>query len=393
MSISSNRAGLTIEQFAPIVSAEFRTGVAGFLAPVAGTTRPAAPEVRPYTSWHDFAYEFRAGRAWRTDTWRPDELVWSAVQGYFANGGVICYVAFYDPAGTGDPLQALDHALEALSTIDDVDLVCAPSVMASADPLATQRKLIESSEAWRRARFAQWFLILDAPESQADVEAWLPELRLGCDRPYDIALYHPWLIPGGDWEPAPDATATSIPPCGHVAGIYARSDRRVGVHKPPANEEIIGVVDVASDVAEIATANAILAMPGRGIRVWGARTLAVTTTPADPFAFVNMRRLLLTLERWLVRAFEWVTFETNDFRLWVRIHRELEDKLTQLFQAGAFAGKSPSEAFRIKCDEENNSADARANGVLQVDVDVAPAVPQQFIKIRLVRSAGVLAVA
>ena len=108
--------------------------------------------------------------------------------------------------------------------------------------------------------------------------------------------------------------------------------------------------------------------------------------------FVNVRRLVLTLERWLVRALDWVVFEVNDLRLWVRVNRELNARLNELFLQGAFAGKTPNEAFSVKCDADNNPDDVRANGKLQIDIQIAPIVPKEFIQIRVVRSAERLTV-
>jgi hypothetical protein len=399
MVASLQRPGVVVEHFESAVAAEFRTGVAGFLGFAvadAGASPPTAPESRLYTRWHDFAYQFRDDGGWRPGAWRPDELLWGAVQGFFGNGGRRCYVVFYDPASTGDPRKALDRAVQALAEHEEIDLICAPSLMAAADPGPLQQQLIKSSELARRAHAAEWFLILDGPPpSTTELGDWLAtlreelpeELRAPRDCLANAALYHPWLIPGGEFEPPPGATATSVPPSGHVAGIFARTDRRIGVHKAPANEEVLGVADVVSDDPDVEGTNPLRAFPGRGIRVWGARTLAEARSSSDPDGWVNMRRLVLTLERWLVRALEWVVFETNDFRLWVRIHRELEARLTDLFLRGAFQGKTPQEAFRIKCDDENNPADARASGRLQIDIQIAPAVPQQFVQIRLIRSA------
>lgn len=394
------RPGVVVEQFEPVVATEFQTGVAGFIGFAvagAGASTPAAPESRLYTSWHDFAYQFRDGDAWRAG-WHPDELLWDAVQGYFGNGGRRCHVVFYDPASTGDRQAALDEAVQALAENDDVDLLCAPSLMALTDPGSLQQQLIMSSEAARQVHDVEWFLILDGPPpGTSELPAWLDALRTAAEHPADIALYHPWLVPGGEFEPppappSPDDRARRILPSGHIAGIFARTDQRVGVHKAPANEEVLGAVDVSGESPDVVGVNPLLAFPGRGIRVWGARTLAQVESSADPNGWVNMRRLVLTLERWLVRALEWVVFETNDFRLWVRIHRELEARLNDLFLRGAFQGKTPEEGFRIKCDEENNPAEARATGLLQVDIQIAPAVPQQFITIRLIRSAEGLTV-
>lgn len=403
--------GVQIAQFEPAVAAELATGVAGFVGfAIGGALSPEDREPRLYTSWHDFAYDFRDGDRWRTSAarpWHPDDLLWHAVQGFFGNGGERCYVVLCDPTSTGIRAQALEDAIYRLAEADEVDVVCAPSLMGAVDPGALQRELVVSSAAARAEHHADWFLILDGPNPrpglasrvralEPDLASWVAALRATGVPLVDAALYHQWIVPGGDHEPAPEASpealALGVPPSGHLAGIYARTDRRIGVHKAPANEEILGIVDFVTGTAGTDGVNELVALPGRGLRVWGARTLAEVASSADPDGWINIRRVMLMLKRWLVRALEWTVFEANDFRLWVRVHRELEAKLTDLFLRGAFQGKSPDEAFRIKCDEENNPADARAAGRLQVDVQVAPAAPQQFIQIRLIRSAEGLTV-
>ena len=397
---SSGRSRVVVESFPPPADLVFRTSVAGFVCPAVAGAPPVPPAPPPpalplallFTSWPDFADAFRDGPAWRAGTWLPDELLWASVQGFFGNGGSRCWVVLYDPAATGNPLAALDIGVGALAEIDDVDLVCAPSLLGQEAPLALQQQLIRSSEQRRD----DWFLILDAPPPAAsqDLAAWLAALRAApSSRPEDAAVYQPWLLPGGDVEPPPGGASRPVPPSGHVAGIFARTDRKIGVHKAPANEAIEGIVDVAAEVDDVAGANSILAFPGRGIRVWGARTLAIPASNVDANAQVSVRRLILTLDRWLVRALDWTVFETNDARTWVRIHRELNRRLTGLFDQGALQGSTPDEAFFVKCDDENNPADVRAAGKLQVDIGVAPAVPNEFIKIRLVRSAEGITVA
>lgn len=414
--------GVVVGSSPPPVDAAFRTGVAGFVGPAVAGPPPvppnpalaALPQTMLFTSWPDFADTFRDASGWLPGIWLPGELLWAAVQGFFANGGTRCWVVLYDKAASANPLAAVDIGVTALAAIDDVDLVCAPSLLDSdslttAQQLRLQQQLIWSAE--NRGR-DDWFLVLDAPRPPAGVEtiesqltAQLAALRddpafttpagtaYRMQRPNNAAIYYPWLIPGGDVEPAPSAAASSIPPSGHVAGIFARTDLKVGVHKAPANEALDGIVDVLAEVGDVATANPIRAYPGRGIRVWGARTLAVTASPGDLDAYVGVRRLIVTLDRWLVRAFEAMVFEANELRTWVRIHRELNRRLTAMFEQGAFQGSTPDEAFYVKCDDENNPVDARAAGRLQVDIGVAPAVPKEFITIRLVRSADGITVA
>jgi hypothetical protein len=412
-----NRPGVAIEQFSPPPALDFRTGVAGFLGPAIPVGTPparlpdpwqpgASDPQQPFTSWHDFTAAFCGDKGWLANRWVPDQLLWSAVQGYFQNGGTRCWVVFYD-LRTGDTSAALEAAVATLAQIDDVDLVCAPSLMARADTaLALQQQLIRSFELVGDGgpRRNDWFLLLDPPDiAPSEIATKLPvqltALRgAPSNHPENIAIYYPWVQLGGDVEPPPvlpDAKPDAkplqrVPPSGHVAGIFARTDQEVGVFKAPANASIEGIVDVV-DVVDVEAANPLRAFPGRGIRVWGARTLA-TGPAAGASQYVNVRRLVLTLERWLVRALDWVVFEANDFRLWVRINRELNAKLGALFLQGAFAGTTPDEAFRVKCDANNNPDDVRASGKLQIDIQIAPLVPKEFIQIRVVRSAEGLTV-
>jgi len=153
------------------------------------------------------------------------------------------------------------------------------------------------------------------------------------------ALYYPWLIPS--------SKRGSIPPCGHVAGIYRRSDAKTGVFKAPANEEVFGVLDLETQIdnrvqdrLNPARVNCLRAFPGRGIRVWGART--VGSVPPDPhWLYVNVRRLFLTVRRWIDFNMGWTTFEPNDPRLWVRIDRELTAFFTKLLRDGALKERRP----------------------------------------------------
>src|SRR5262249_23469464 len=163
----------------------------------------------------------------------------------------------------------------------------------------------------------------------------------GQQEPLNGALYYPWLITSG---------TRAVPPCGHVAGIYGRSDAKRGVFKAPANEEIIGVLDLETQIdggiqdnLNPERVNCLRAFPGRGIRVWGARTVGSTPADDDPWLYVNVRRLFLTVGRWIDFNMGWTTFEPNDPRLWLRIQRELTTFLAKLQSAGALQGVAPAE--------------------------------------------------
>jgi phage tail sheath protein FI len=178
-----------------------------------------------------------------------------------------------------------------------------------------------------------------------------------------------------------------------VAGIIARTDASAGVHKAPANERIDGAIDIRIRIDDATQAamnpkgtawlNVIRAFPGRGLRVWGARTLS-----SDPeWNQVSVRRLLLTIGRWLERLAQTVAFEPNNFALWIRINRQVNAYLQELFASGAFKGSKPTEAFFVKCDGELNTAQVRESGRVITEVGVAPIKPNEFIIVRLISNA------
>jgi hypothetical protein len=189
------------------------------------------------------------------------------------------------------------------------------------------------------------------------------------------------------------AEVTAVPPCGHIAGIYARSDRAVGVHKAPANEVVNGILSLQTslsktDQTELFANNVNYLRPftGRGIRVWGARTLSQDPT----WQYVNVRRLFITVGRWLEQFMTQLPFEPNDARLWVRIVREVNAYLNGVYQRGALKGQTPEQAFYVKCDPETNPPEVRDAGQVVTRIGLAAAVPGEFIDVRIIRgSSGV----
>jgi phage tail sheath protein FI len=182
-----------------------------------------------------------------------------------------------------------------------------------------------------------------------------------------------------------------VPPCGHVAGIVSRCDAAVGVHKPPANEVVEGVLDLREDVDPryvdelyARGVNFLQAFPGRGIRVWGARTLSTDST----WRHVNVRRVFLTLGRWLERFMAGLVDEPNDVRLWVRIMRDLTAHLEDLYRRGALMGRTPDEAFFVKCDGETNPPEVVDAGMVVTHVGVAVAAPAEVVVVRIIHGAS-----
>ncbi len=319
-----------------------------------------------------------------------DGYLADAVAGFFANGGVRCYVV--GASATGDRERALQDAFDLLGPLTDLDLVAVPDAMILPED-AAQR--VQSAAIAHCSVHGNRFAILDAPGGKDPgnpdvVEAlktWRRALMLGRAQPANAALYYPWVkVPSADI-----VSGRSVPPCGHVAGIFARSDTRVGVFKAPANEGLIGVLDleflIDASVQENLNPegiNCLRAFPGRGLRVWGARTLSADAN----WRYINVRRLFLTLARWIDRNMGWAAFEANTPRLWIRIQRELNVYLGQLWRAGALKGASAAEAFYVKCDSETNPAEERDLGRVTTEVGLAPASPAEFVVVRIIHRLG-----
>jgi phage tail sheath protein FI len=177
-----------------------------------------------------------------------------------------------------------------------------------------------------------------------------------------------------------------IPPSGHIAGVYARTDNERGVHKAPANEIVRGALGLKynvskgeQDILNPKGINCIRVMQGGGIRIWGARTLS-----SDPsWRYINVRRLFIMVETSIERATQWVVFEPNDHRLWKRVTRTIAAFLTLVWRQGALFGETPEKAFYVKCDEETNPPETIDVGQLIVEIGMAPVKPAEFVIFRI----------
>lgn len=355
------------------------TGVPGFVG-FADAGSQGEPDVNTPTVLHrkeEFAAHFGS---------RPESYLADTITGFFDNGGVRCYVVRANPSG--DRAAALQNALAPLAALHDLDLVAVPDAMslrlADGQPEVAAIVQVQRQMLTHCAEQGDRLAILDAlPEgTTTGVLEQRDRLMIGQAEPVNGALYHPWLRTIG---------GRFVPPCGYVAGIFARSDTRVGVFKAPANEEVFGVLDLETNIDNSIQdqlnpegVNCLRAFPGRGIRVWGARTLS-----RDPnWRYVSVRRLFLTLRRWIDLNMGWATFEPNEPRLWVRIQRELTTYLTTLLRAGALQGAAPAQAFYVKCDAETNPPNLREAGRVMTEIGLAPLGPAEFIVVRIIHRAG-----
>lgn len=208
-------------------------------------------------------------------------------------------------------------------------------------------------------------------------------------------IYYPWVKVVDQTVKGPNGEKyfKFCPPCGHVAGLWARVATERGVHKAPANEALLGVVGVQKEITkgeqEILNPegiNCIRTFPGTGIRVWGARTLATRGNPS--WKYVNVRRLFNYLKGSMDRGLQWVVFEPNDMDLWGRVRRNLSAFLYTEWKEGKLFGSTPNEAFYVKCDAETNPQEMIDLGRLYVEIGVNPVKPAEFVIIRLGQWAG-----
>ena len=178
-----------------------------------------------------------------------------------------------------------------------------------------------------------------------------------------------------------------MPPSGHIAGIWARTDATRGVHKAPANEMVRGALNLTYQLtrAELGVlnpqgVNCIRLFPSAGILVWGARTLAESSSE---YRYLNVRRLVNMIEESIDEAMRWVVFEPNDQSLWKRIRRDVGAFLTMLWRDGALKGATPEEAFFVKCDEETNPPEVINEGRVVTLIGIAPVKPAEFVIFRI----------
>jgi phage tail sheath protein FI len=285
-------------------------------------------------------------------------------------------ISDYMRSDAADDVPGKRKGLTALKGIDDISLIYAPNAYAVPDLVGS---LISHCENLRY-RFA----ILDAPQASSNV----PGLDPRSDNPTDFAaFYYPWIKVIN-----PETGMLQLmPPGGYVAGVYSRSDTERGVHKAPANEVVLGASDLEfqimkgeQDVLNPRGVNVIRAFPGRGIRIWGARTLSSNTL----WKYINVRRLFIYIEASIERGTQWVVFEPNDERLWARVKATINQFLTGVWRSGALMGSTPEEAFFIKCDRSTMTQDDIDNGRLICIIGIAPVKPAEFVIFRIAQWQG-----
>ncbi|MFI1252880.1 phage tail sheath family protein [Streptomyces netropsis] len=329
-----------------------------------------------------------------------------AVYGFFANGGTSCYVVGFlnpdavvtDIALGGDPEART--GLGGLETVPEVTMVAVPSLwdmtVAATDtqdppnPVPSDGKpLIDKVLAHctdRRNRLA----LVDAPPGQL-VEPLKEFVRTNLASPDSgdaefTALYYPWVkVPGVDGVPR------TVPPSGHLAGVWARTDAERGVFKAPANQNLRGVLDLPVLLSDDQNGelndkgvNCLRVFPGRGLLVWGART----RSSSRDWRYLNVRRLVSFLSDSIRQSSTWAVFEPNDDRLWAALRHSVSSFLTDQWRQGALLGRTPDEAFYVICDRTNNTSATIDAGQVICDIGIAPVRPAEFVQFTITQIAG-----
>lgn len=275
--------------------------------------------------------------------------------------------------------------VEGLAQFDDITMLSVPDLMTTMPGQTLDLEMVKAVQTMMIAHCEQMgdrVAILDAPPDMtpSEVRKWRMETA-GFDSSY-AALYYPWIEV---MDPVTNRP-TFIPPSGHLAGVWARSDNARGVHKAPANEVVRGVTNLSytvtkgeQDSLNPIGVNCIRSFPGMGFRVWGARTLS-----SDPsWRYINVRRLFNYIEKSLQLGTMWTVFEPNDQRLWNRIRRDVTSFLMGVYSQGALFGATPAQAFYVKVDEELNPPSQRELGQLVVEIGIAPVKPAEFVIFRI----------
>jgi phage tail sheath protein FI len=224
------------------------------------------------------------------------------------------------------------------------------------------------------------FAVLDIPIDRKKVGE-VSEFRDMYDSTY-AAIYHPWIE---GLDPLAKRSAY-FPPSGAMIGIYARTDTERGVHKAPANEVVrsctglsVSYNEAEQDILNPLGINLIRSFTGRGIRVWGARTISSNGL----WKYLNVRRLFIFVEESIKANTNWVVFEPNSETLWGRVTRTLEMFLASVWRTGALAGTTPAEAFYVECGRTTMTQDDIDNGRLICQIGIAPVKPAEFVIFRI----------
>ncbi|MFN7741684.1 MAG: phage tail sheath family protein [Cyanobacteriota bacterium] len=389
---SYSSPGVYVEDVQPAVRpiAGVGTSTAGFIGVVpsdivmpdkpdgSGAKYTVFPAGKPLlvTSWNDFIINFGEIKA-------ENANLAHAVFGFFSNGGTRCWVI---RVAAQTDLDSLTDELNTFAAIDEIAIVAVPGATSqtSHDALLTHCKSLGDRVA-----------VLDGvqtPKANAgDSNLTFTPAAISLSGRSEAgsfgAIYFPWI------EVADPVTKRRVvPPSGHIAGIYARSDATRGVFKTPANEVVLGALALEHRIGRNIQdglnpdgINVIREFNG-SIKVWGGRTRADGSS--NQFQYVGVRRYMNYLRESIDEGTQWVVFEPNTPSLWKRIERTITGFLTNEWRSGALFGETPQQAFFVRCNADTNPPDVRDLGRVVTEIGVATVKPAEFVIFRIEQIAG-----
>jgi uncharacterized protein len=307
-----------------------------------------------------------------------------------SNGQVLDPTAYIGSKINKTGIYALDKA-------DLFNLLCIPPDKREGDVDTQVYQTAMSYCAERRA-----ILIVDSPTAwSANKETaaskaveGLPSLGLSGEAARNAALYFPRVL---EADPLRDGQLDTFVPCGIIAGVMARTDSSRGVWKAPAGLDAaingiqglnVNLTDAENGMLNPLGINCLRSFSVSGRVVWGARTLRGADQLADEYKYIPVRRTALFIEETLYRALKWVVFEPNDEPLWSQIRLNVGAFMNGLFRQGAFQGKTPQEAYFVKCDKETTTQNDINLGIVNIVVGFAPLKPAEFVIVKIQQIAG-----
>jgi phage tail sheath protein FI len=286
----------------------------------------------------------------------------------------------------GTTAQDADYqkGFKLLDPLTDVNIVAAPGI--------GSQVMVDFGANYCQQRGDCFFVgdMNETDDSKEEAQAFVNGLTVKSSY---AAAYFPWL-----WATDPSGASSApikLPPSGYIAGMYARIDAKRGVWKAPAGTEanvggavglLANISDADQDTLNPIGANVIRSFPASGIVVWGARTLATRSDPE--YRYIPVRRTAIFLEQSIYNGIQWAVFEPNDESLWASLRLNIGAFMMLQFRAGAFQGKSASDAFFVQCDDKTNTQADIDAGVVNILVGFAPLKPAEFVILRLSQKTG-----
>jgi phage tail sheath protein FI len=292
----------------------------------------------------------------------------------------------------GPGLEAAKQGIYALYNTDIFNILCIPPYKAGDD---VDTALVGNAATFCEARRAM--LLVDPPSTWTTVALAQAGVTAVGTNSKNAAVFFPRIK---EADPLLNGALGTFVPCGVVAGIFARTDGQRGVWKAPAGLDatLVGVPDLALGMTDLENGllnphgvNCLRSLPAAGRVVWGSRTLQGDDRLASEWKYIPVRRTALFLEESLYRGTQWAVFEPNDEPLWAQIRLNVGAFMQNLFRQGAFQGKTPVEAYFVKCDKESTTQNDINLGIVNVVVGFAPLKPAEFVIISIQQMAGQIA--